>query len=435
VVKDYSQIHGIDYSETFAPVTRYDSLRLIIALAAQLNLSLWQADIKTAFLNGNLKEEIWMSPPPAIGLDGKALRLNKALYGLKQAPLAWYQRLQAQLLDRDFVATAFDPCVFIHKSKQLILGVYVDDITMAGSESDISDLIRYLEQHFKISNAGPLKWLLGIEIIQSERAVMLSQEQYTKEILDRFGFLDSHPVSTPLDPNSRIRKAEPDDPIHNQTLYQQMIGCLMYLVTGTRPDLAHSVSFLSQFSAHPTQEHHTAVKRVFKYLNGTRSRKLVYPRQKKLAITGYSDASYANDLSTRRSYSGYAFFLGDCCISWMSKKQSSVSVSTTEAEYMALSLTVRQAIWYIQGCKQLRITIPVSLLCDNQSTINLTENPILSQRTKHIDVHYHFTRERYHNGDFDLGYVPTANNAADLMTKGLTRELHSRFVTQLGCKD
>jgi hypothetical protein len=205
----------------------------------------------------------------------------------------------------------------------------------------------------------------------------------------------------------------------------------MYLVTGTRPDLAHTVSFLSQFSAHPLPTHHTAVKRVFRYINTTRHFKLTYPRNGTLELIGYSDASYANCLDTRRSYSGYVFYLGNCAISWMSKKQQSVAVSTTEAEYMALSLAARQAIWYMHGFQQLKLTIPIHIRCDNQSGIKLAENPILHQRSKHIDVHYHYTREQLLAGNFTLDYVPSSENMADIMTKGLTRELHEKFTQQL----
>jgi hypothetical protein len=337
VVKGYSQISGIDYDETFAPVTRYDSFRLITALAALYNLELAQADVKSAFLYGELKEEIWMLPPPGIGLQGKILRLKKALYGLKQAPNEWYEKLSSVLAEQGFISTHFDPCVFISTSTATIVEVYVDDISIAGTRNDIENLFTFLKQYFQSTIKPKLQWILGMEVNQTERAITLSQEQFINKILERFGLSDCRPVLTPLDPKCHLTKADPtSEPILNPTLYQQMIGSLMYLVTCTRPDLAFSVSFLSQFSVHPVQRHHTAVKRVFRYLQGTRQLKLVYPRNGKLELTGYSDASYANCPDTRRSYSGYTFFLGDCAISWMSKKQQSVSTSTTEAEYMAL---------------------------------------------------------------------------------------------------
>ena len=205
----------------------------------------------------------------------------------------------------------------------------------------------------------------------------------------------------------------------------------MYLVTCTRPDLAHTVSFLSQFSSHPLPIHHTAVKRVFRYLNSTRHYKLSYPRNGTQELIGYTDSDYANDRSTRRSYSGYVFYLGNCPISWMLKKQQSVATSTTEAEYMVLSLAARQAIWYMHGFQQLKLTIPIYLKCDNTSGIKLAKNPILHQRSKHIDVHYHFSREHLLAKHFMLSYVSSKENIADIMTKGLDRELHQKFTQQL----
>jgi hypothetical protein len=273
-----------------------------------------------------------------------------------------------------------------------------------------------------------------MEVNQTERAITLSQEQFINKILEQFSLSDCRPVLTPLDPKYQLTKADStSDPILNPTLYQQMIVLLMYLVTCTHPDLAFSVSFLSQFSVHPVQRHYTALKRVFRYLQGTHQLKLVYPRNGKLELTGYSDASYANCLDTRRSYSGYTFFLGDSAISWISKKQQPVSTSTTEAEYMALSLAARQAIWYKHSFEQFKIKIPIRLLCDNQSAIQLAQNPVLHQRSKHIDIHYHFIREQLQCNEMTLEYISTNENIADIMTKGLTHELHRKFTQQLRC--
>ena len=433
VCKGYSQISGIDYDETFAPVSRYDSLRLITALAAHFNLDLHQLDIKTAFLNGQLDEEIWMSPPPGIGLSGKVLRLRKALYGLKQAPLKWYQKLSQVLSEKGFSSSNFDPCLFIHKTTKIYILVYVDDITIAGKHSPLlNEVIEHFKYHFKVTDKGKLQWLLGIEITYSPTGIHLSQAEYAKRILERFGMEESRAVSTPLDPQNQLISATPEDEPHETNLYQQKIGSLMYLVTGTRPDLAHAISFLSQFSSKPLPIHHTAVKRVFRYLNGSCNFKLTFPRSDNLELHGFSDASYGNNLDDRRSFSGYTFKLGNCTIAWSTKKQKSVAKSTTEAEYMALSSTVAQSSWYTQGFQELKLDIPVTIHCDNQSSISLVENPVLHQRTKHIDIHYHFTRERYRRGDFTLSYVPTADNLADIMTKGLPKETHTRMTQQLG---
>ena len=209
----------------------------------------------------------------------------------------------------------------------------------------------------------------------------------------------------------------------------------MYLVTCTRPDLAHTVSVLSQFCSHPLEVHHLAVKRVFRYLTGTRSHGLVYPSPSciSLSLEGFSDAAYGNCGDTRRSWSGYIFLLNSCLISWRSTKQHSVATSTTEAEYMALSATARQASWYINGIKELGVKIPVTIKCDNTSTIELSHHSIISQRSKHIDIHYHYVRECLMNNKFTLEYIETSANPADLLTKALDKTKHHGFTQQLGC--
>jgi len=436
VAKDYAQVEGLDYDEMFAPVTRYDSLRLIIALALHLGLDMSQADIKSAFLNGNLNEEVWMMPPPGIGLDGKVLRLHKSLYGLKQAPLAWFEKLSSALTELGFLSCSFDPCVFISPDYNVIIVAYVDHITTVGRKSDIRKVYQHLTKHFTVTIKDELSYLLGIEILHTATGLELRQTQYITNILTRFSMQNSRPVSTPIDPKAPPVKADESEPAYEKQLYQQMIGSLMYLVTCTRPDLGFVVLLLSQFSSHPLLCHYTAVKRVFRYLAGTHTTSLVYTRRSSmdtsLLITGYSDANYASCRNTRRSVSGYVFLLNGCAISCLSKKQNSVSTSTTKSEYMALATTARQALCYINGLSQLGFTIPVELKADNTSSINLAKNPINNPKTKHIDVSYHFTREHLIHKSFTLSYVPTGENLADIMTKDLPSVLHQRHTQGLG---
>jgi len=273
---------------------------------------------------------------------------------------------------------------------------------------------------------------LGIEILHTATGLELRQTQYITNILTRFGMKHSRPVSTPIDPKAPLVKADESEPACEKQLYQQMIGSLMYLITCTHPDLGFVLSFLSRFSSHPLLCHHTAVKRVFRYLAGTRTTALVYTRRSSmnipLLITGYSDADYASCRDICHSISGYIFLLNGCAISWLSKKQNSVSTSTTESEYMALATTARQALWYINGLSQLGFTNPVELKADNTSTINLAENPINNPKTKHINVSYHFTREHLICKSVTLSYVPTGENLTDIMTKGFTSVLHQRYI-------
>jgi hypothetical protein len=248
VAKGYSQQAGIDYNEIFAPVTQYDSLRFIIALAPNLNLHLEQLEIKTAFLYGDLDKEIWMNPSPGIGLDGKVLRLRKALYGLKQAPLKLYEKPSSVFTKLGFSPSAFDPCVYISRSKQSFIVVYVDDITVAGTKSAIDNLVSGLNRKFSVSVKGPLSWIFGIKVQQTPDGIYLTQQQYIRQTLDRFGMLDSKSVLTPLDLKIQLRPAHPDQSPVRQTEYQSITGCINYLMSGTRPDLAHAYSVLSSFN-------------------------------------------------------------------------------------------------------------------------------------------------------------------------------------------
>jgi len=436
VAKGYSQVEGLDYDKTFAPVTRYDSLRLIIALALHLGLDMSQADIKSAFLDGDLNKEVWMMPTPGIGLDGKVLCLRKSLYGLKQALLAWFERLSSALAELGFLSCSFDSCVFISPDYNVTIVVYVDDITTVGRKSDVRKVYQHLTKHFTVTIKEGLSYLLGIEILHTATSLELRQTQYITNILTHFGMEHSRPVSTPIDPKAPLVKADESEPAYEKQLYQQMIGSLMYLVTCTRSDLGFVVSFLSQFSSQPLLCHHTAVKRVFRYLAGTSSTFLVYTRRSSmdipLLITSYSDADYASCRNTRRSVSGYIFLLNGCAISWLSKKQNSVSTSTTESEYIALAATARQALWHINGRSQLGFTIPVELKANNTSSINVAENPINNPKTKHINVSYHFNREHLIRRSFTLCYILTGENLAGIMTKRLLSVLHNRHTQGLG---
>jgi len=435
VAKGYSQVEGLDYDETFAPVTRYDSLRLIIALALHLGLDISQADIKSAFLNGDLNEEVWMMPLPGIGLDGKVLCLLKSLYGLKQAALAWFERLSSALAELGFLSCSFDLCVFISPDYHVIIIVYVDDITTVGRKSDVCKVYQYLTKHFTVTIKEGLSYLLGIEILHTATSLELRQTQYITNILTRFSMENSRPVSTPIDPKAPLVKADESEPTYEKQLYQQIIGSLMYLITCTHPDLGFVVSFLSRFSSHPLLCYYTAVKRVFQYLARTHTTSLVYTHRSSmdilLLITGYFDANYASYRDTRRSVSGYVFLLNGCAISWLSKKENLVSTSTTESEYIVLATTAWQALWYINGLSQLGFTIPIKLKANNTSSINVTENPINNPKTKHINVSYHFTREHGIYKSFTLSYVPTGENLADIMMKDLLSVLHQRHTQGL----
>jgi hypothetical protein len=281
-----------DYNELFAPVVRFDSLRTLLAISASRKWRPRQLDVKTAFLYGHLKEEIYMRLPLGSRIGGKVCKHKRCLYGLKQSPREWYSRLTNYLLPYGFALSAYDPCVLIHSSGNLFLAIYVDDILIFGpSDDDLTEnLIAALKTEFDVKDLGEIHWLLGIKIDLTDDGIKLSQQTYIDKILERFGMQDCHSVSTPLDPNHKLRSgtSEQTDDI---TLYQQIIGSLMYTVTGTRPDLAYSVTHLSQFSSAPTSTHLQAAKRVLRFLKGTRDVKLTYKLGQPLVLEGFSDAS------------------------------------------------------------------------------------------------------------------------------------------------
>lgn len=421
VAKGYSQTKGIDYDETFAPVVRLDSLRLLLAFSAHKGWKPRQLDIKTAFLYGILNEEIYMELPEGYRKENHVARLKRCIYGLKQSPREWYFRLVEYIIPQGFVSTLMDPCVLIHKTGKLIIAIYVDDIILFGEQCSIMDeTVNLLKTEFKVNDMGDLHWLLGIQIEYTNAGIILSQMAYIDRILNRFTMQDSNPVSTPIDVNQRLIADDKGDVRVNATLYQKILGSIMYLVSGTRPDLAYTITHLSQFNTDPSVTHLNAAKRVLRYLKGTRELKLLYKFNTPLVLNGYCDASYANCLDTRRSFSGYIFQLGESTFSWKARKQRTVADSTCEAEYMALKLATKQFIWIVRGLHQFaHKDIPTALFTDNTAAIDLANNPRLNDATKHIDTTYHFTRERVADGTLTLLHIPSADNLADICTKGL----------------
>ena len=429
VAKGFSQIPGEDFDEIFAPVVRYDSLRLLIAISAHYKWKPRQLDIKAAFLYGLLKEEIYMRLPEGIRQDGMCAKLKRCIYGLKQSPREWNNRMTNYLFQLGFVPTTFDPCVLIHKKELLFISLYVDDTAIYGPDNSLmKETIDGLKREFQVSDMGNLNWLLGIQIEYTKSGINLSQTAYIDKILKRFDMTECNPLSTPLDSNIKLRKGTPEDAIDNISLYQQIIGSLMYCVTGTRPDLAYTVTFLSQYSSCPNKNHLGAAKRVLRYLKGTSSWKLHYPWNNPLTLETYTDADYGNDPDDRISWSGYISKLGNATISWRSRKQRSVSTSTTESEYMALCTGVKHHIWLQSGLKALRHPkIPNAVLTDNNGAKDIAENPKLNDRSKHIDIQYHFTRQQVQLGNIILIHTPGKGNPADICTKPLPRVAHEEL--------
>jgi hypothetical protein len=309
----------------------------------------------------------------------------------------------------------------------------VDDITLFGQPGSLLDsTIALLKSEFKVNDMGPIHWLLGIQIDFTKTGITLTQASYIDKILDRFSVQSCNPVSTPVDVNHRLRKGCDEDTRVNANSYQQIIGSLMYLVTATRPDLAYTIAHLFQFNSDPTTTHMAAAKRVIRYLQATKQQTLCYPWKSSLQLDGNSDASYGNDLDTRRSFSGYVFKLGDSTISWRARKQKSVATSTCEAEYMATAHAAKHYLWTHRGIHELLKTdIPRALHIDSLSALDLASNPKINNRSKHIDIAYHCIRALLEDGTITLLHVAGMDNIADICTKGLARPIHEYLCTKI----
>lgn len=436
VAQGFSQKYGTDYDETFCPVVRLESLRTMIALAVQHGLKLHQVDVTTAFLNGELKEEVYMRQPEGFVTKGQehlVCKLEKSIYGLKQSPRCWNAVLDDQLRDMGFVQSASDPCVYKDSGGEMFLiGVYVDDIILAGeNDKKINDVKRALGAKFNIKDMGKLHYFLGMKIIQDKKTgnVWIGQPAYVESILKKFGMDNSKPVGTPIDPNTKLTKATDDEQSIDQQLYQSAIGSLLYLSGGTRPDITFSVSNLAKFSAKPSKHHWAAIKRVMRYLKGTINFGILYSKQEPKDFVAYSDADWAGDHDDRKSTSGYLFQMSGGAVSWRSKKQSSVALSTAEAEYIALASTAQEAVWLKQLTTELGSgsTEATTIFEDNQAAISMSKNPQYHGRAKHISIKYHFIREQVNDGTVTLKYCPTQDMVADMLTKGLHRDQFAKL--------
>lgn len=378
--------------------------------------------------------------------SGRVCRLKLPLYGLKQAGRMWNKKLNAQLTTLGFNRTNADPCVYYNNQdgKITILTVWVDDIILCGdSESRIDTTVSALKKIFEVKDLGEPKLLLGIQIIRNRKlkTITISQRNYINTILERFNYSKINPIPIPLDPNVTLRKR--DDEItppekHLVKEYQTKLGSIMYASIGTMPQLAYAVQTLSQFSSNPGAEHMSALKRVFKYLAHARDHEvgIVYggTRQWPVDIIGYTDADWASNPNDRKSISGYVFLLGGGAISWSSKKQTTVALSSTEAEYMAATHAARHAIWLQRLFQDIGIQLPdsMALFIDNQSTISISNDVMFHQRTKHIDIQYHFIRNLVIDGIIDTYYCPTLDMVADILTKGLPRAQHEKLTVDMG---
>ena len=437
VAQGYNQQEGIDFEETFAPVARLESIRMLLAYASNKGFTLFQMDVKSAFLNGFIEEEVYVEQPPGFidpNLSNHVYKLNKALYGLKQAPRSWYDRLSTFLINNGFKRGKNDTTLFTKNESDeiLLVQIYVDDIIFGSTNLKLSnEFANLMSSEFEMSMMGELNFFLGLQIKQLPDGIFINQAKYAKELIKKFGMEESKCSPTPMATNLYLDVDEAGQPV-DITQYRAMIGSLLYL-TASRPDILFSVCLCARFQANPKESHLKALKRVLKYVKGTQSLGLWYGRQNDLDLVGYADADFAGNKLDRKSTSGTCQFLGGSLVSWASRKQTSVALSTTEAEYVAAGSCCTQLLWMMHTLKDFGLEFHnVPIMCDNTSAIMISKNPVLHSRTKHIEIRHHFIRDHIEKGDIELIHIDTKNQIADIFTKPLNIQQHNELRFKLG---
>jgi hypothetical protein len=429
-------------------VAKFNSIRILLALAAQHDLEVHQMDVKTAFLNGVLDEEIYMEQPEGFIQESKehmVCKLKKSLYGLKQAGRSWYQMIDQNFTQLGFQRTCADQCIYHLRTRGIItiVALYVDDlIILTNQVKALARLKEALRERFEMKDLGEVHFCLGVQIVRNRKrgTICLDQGKYIENMIKRFNMSECKPVGTPLDTNVKLTvdmspKTVQERDEMEKVPYQSAIGSLMYAMLGTRPDLAYAVGTLSQFNANPGHGHWKAVKRIFRYLKGTAHDKLLYESSANRRVIGYSDADWASNVDDRRSITGYIFFIGTNAISWSSKKQPTVALSTTEAEYMSLTQATKEGIWICRLLDEIGFGLngePIAIYNDNQSCVALSKNSAYHARTKHIDIQHHFIRERVDNKEVEVKFCGTDDMVADIFTKGLVKTKHDYLCGKVG---
>jgi histone deacetylase 1/2 len=439
VARGFTQRYGIDYLDTFSPVVKPATVRLVLSLAASRDWHLRQVDISNAFLHGVLEETAYMQQPPGFQ-DARrphyVCKLQKALYGLKQSPRAWYSRLSDRLHQLGFASSAADTSLFIfcRHGVTIYMLVYVDDIVIASSTTAAADsLLRQLKLSFPVKDLGPLHYFLGVEVTRNSGGISLTQQKYSLDLLRRTRMENCKSVTTPMCTQEKSSRElghslSEDDAFQ----YRSVVGALQYL-TLTRPDISFVVNKVCQFLSKPTDVHWEAVKRILRYVKGTVSTGLSIRKSASTLISVFTDADWAGCTDDRRSTGGFVVFFGPNLISWSARKQPTVSRSSTEAEYKALANGTAEATWLQSLLRELNVAQPRPpvLWCDNLGATYLTANPVFHARTKHIEVDFHFVREKVALGALEVRFVSSADQIADAFTKPVTKQMLQKLRTNL----
>ena len=451
VILGCRQVQGIDYGETFAPVAKMTTVRALLAVAAINNWHAIQMDVTNAFLHGDLQETVYMKLPKGYSGIGSRIssnvdrnlspnatlvcRLKKSLYGLKQAPRNWFSKLSVHLKNSGYKQSNADYSLFtaVTSSTITLILIYIDDLLIAGnSMANINSLKSVLSKSFHMKDLGNLHYFLGLEIDRSTSGFFVSQRKYILDLLKDYNMLHAKPLKLPLDIHLKLT---PDKgvPLESPQAYQRLLGRLIYL-TITRPDITFAVHTLAQYMQHPTNVHMQAAKRLLRYLVTNPDQGILLASSSAAQITAYCDSDWASCQSSRRSTSGFCVLLGDSPISWKAKKQTIVARSTAEAEYRAMALTACEITWVSALLKDMGLSNlpPTVLKSDSQAAISIAANPVMHERTKHIEVDCHFIRDHIQSGTLVTQHVPSHAQLADILTKPLTVKQHNYLLSKLG---
>jgi transposase InsO family protein len=431
VAQGFSQVPGDDFLETFSPTIRAESLRILLALGTYEDLEIRQIDVVSAYPRSKLHATVYMKPPKALKCPKDAvLLLNRALYGLKQSGREWYIEACRGLKSLGFSPCFSEPSVFITTDRSVIIGLYVDDMVVLGDNlRAVQKAIQGIASLWEIKDLGDVSLILGLRIRRNrqERTLCIDQSEYIQGLIERFRLGDAKPLNLPINDRTALTIGQPGEQQADQGIYQEAIGCMTWVSRGSRPDITYVIGQLSQYCNEPTVRHWNAVVRVLRYLKGTINYSISYGKGKDEGpkLQGYSDADYAGNIVDRRSVTGHLYLLNSGPVTWTSTKQRCVATSTTESEYIGLSEASKQGQWIrallreLQRTQYLSSTLSVPIFSDNQGCIALARDPVAHNRTKHIDVRYHYIRELIAFQKATVEYIPTEDMKADILTKPL----------------
>lgn len=464
VAQGFSQRPGFDYGATYSPVMDLVSYRYILALGTQLNFEIDSMDVVTAYLYGDLEEEIYMKVPEGIYVDPNikipCVKIAKALYGLKQSGRQWYLKFAQSLVNQGYQYSDVNPCIF-YKSiaignnvHRVITSIYVDDSIIMGDQIAKQQAKKDISRSFDMKDLGSLKSCIGIQVVQTSEGIFIHQKPYLIKVLERFNMLNAHPRLNPLEVRGKFDiygpKADDEAPLSYKVPYASAIGALSYLANSTRPEISYAVNVLARNTHAPTKRHWLGIKHVLRYLNGTRDHGLWYRRMNQLStgeykgldIVGYADAGYLSDWTTGKSQSGVLFTIGGTAFSWRSVKQTITATSTMNAEIIALFDATKEAVWIsnfiIDLYKGLKIdhkALPITIYEDNQACISqIKSGYIKSNMNKHLSPKFYFTSDMQTMGRIKVAPISSSNNLADIFTKILPGPRHRDLRHQIGVR-